>query len=152
MVIDRYTTASTKEAMLMSEGTEVMIGGMLADVKYKIAKTGRSAGQRWAIIALEDLEGRIEGMVFADALAAIVQKYPDAVGKEQIVFVKGKIDRKRETPNLMVNEIIPVADAITRLTTAIAIKLDATRHNPAVIAEIPRCWENTRELYRSIFR
>ena len=64
MVVERYTTASTKEILTMSEGTEVMVGGMLVDVKTKIAKSGRSAGQRWAIIALEDLDGRIEGMVF----------------------------------------------------------------------------------------
>ena len=48
---------------------------------------------------------------------------------EAIVFVKGKVDRKRETPSLLVNEVIPLADAVTRLTTAVAMKLDATRHN-----------------------
>ena len=93
-VIERYTTANTKEAMAMSEGIEVTIGGMIADVKARIAKTGRSAGQKWAIIALEDLDGRIEGMVFSESYAAISQKYPDAMSKDAIVFVKGKIDRK----------------------------------------------------------
>jgi DNA polymerase-3 subunit alpha len=135
-IVERYTTASTKEILTMSEGTEVMVGGMLADVKTKIAKSGRSAGQRWAIIALEDLDGRIEGMVFAESFAAITEKYPDAVTKERIVFVKGKIDRKRETPSLLVNEIIPVADAVARLTTAIQVKLDGSRHTPEVIAQL----------------
>jgi DNA polymerase-3 subunit alpha len=88
ITIDRCTTASTKEALLLSEGAEVTIGGMIADVKFKIAKTGRSAGQKWAIITIEDLDGRVEGMVFAESLAAITQKYPEAIAKEQIVFVK----------------------------------------------------------------
>jgi DNA polymerase-3 subunit alpha len=136
-VIERYTTANTKEAMAMSEGIEVTIGGMIAEVKTRIAKTGRSAGQKWAIIALEDLDGRIEGMVFSESFAAISEKYPQAMSKDSIVFVKGKIDRKREVPSLMVNEIIPVADAVTRLTTAVAVKLDPAKHNAAVIAEIP---------------
>jgi DNA polymerase-3 subunit alpha len=123
--------------MSMSEGIEVTIGGMIAEVKARIAKTGRSAGQKWAIIALEDLDGRIEGMVFSESYAAISQKYPEAMNKDSIVFVKGKIDRKRETPSLLVNEIIPVADAVARLTTAVAVKLDPARHNAGVITEIP---------------
>ena len=135
--IDRYTTASTKEAMACSEGTEVTIGGMLADVKTKVAKSGRSQGQKWAIITLEDMEGQIEGMVFAEALAAITAKYPTAVGKESIVFVKGKIDKKRETPSLLVNEIIPITDSTAKLTTAVVLKLDRERVTPDVVKQLP---------------
>ena len=36
---------------------------------------------------------------FAEAYAAITQKYPDAIKAERIVFVKGKVDKKRETPS-----------------------------------------------------
>jgi DNA polymerase-3 subunit alpha len=137
IVIERYTTASTKEAMTMSEGIEVTVGGMIAEVKTRIAKSGRSAGQKWAIIAVEDLDGRIEGMVFSESFAAISEKYPDAMSKDSIVFVKGKIDRKREVPSLLVNEIIPLGDAVSRLTTAVALKLDKDRHNAEVINQIP---------------
>ncbi len=35
------------------------------------------------------------------------------------------------------NEVIPIADAVSRLTTAVAIKLDGTRHNTAMITEVP---------------
>ncbi len=137
-MIERYATHSTKEAVLVSEGTEVTIGGMIANTKSFIAKSGRSVGQKWMKIAIEDLEGRIEdGLVFSESFAAISAKYPEALTKESIVFVKGKIDRKNETPSLMVSEIIPVADAVSRLTTAVALKLDGSRHNPAVISEIP---------------
>jgi len=53
------------------------------------------------------------------------------------VFVKGKVDKKRETPSLLVNEVIPIQDAVSRLTTAIAVKLDPAKHNASVIADIP---------------
>ena len=137
VTIERFTTASTKEAMAMSEGTEVMIGGMLSRVSKKVAKTGRSAGMPWCIIALEDLDGVMEGMCFAEAYAAITAQYPDALGVDKIVFVKGKVDRKRETPNLMVNEIIPVTEAVAKLTTAVCIRLDGARHDPAVLTDVP---------------
>jgi DNA polymerase-3 subunit alpha len=127
--IERYTTCSTKEAMNVSEGTEVTIGCMLSAVRAKIAKSGRSAGQRWAILVMEDLDGVIEGMCFAEAFANITQRYPDAIQAERIVFVKGKVDKKRETPSIMVNEVLPIEAAIDKLTTGVVLKLDRARHD-----------------------
>jgi DNA polymerase-3 subunit alpha len=134
--LEHYSTASTREAMNCSEGTEVTIGGMINRVKKVITKNGRSAGMPMAIITLEDLEGQIDGTMFAETFAEICQKYPDAVAAESIVFVRGKVDRKRETPSLLINEIIPVADAAARLTTAVAIKLDPVRHSPEVVSQL----------------
>ena len=135
--VERYTTASTKEAMSLSEGIEVTVGGMISRLKKVVTRNGRSAGMQMGIITLEDLEGQIEGTIFAETFAAVIQKYPNALENESIVFVKGKIDRKRETPSLLVNEVIPLADAVGRLTTAVAVKLEPSRHSPAVINEIP---------------
>jgi DNA polymerase-3 subunit alpha len=101
---------------------------MLAAVRSRIAKTGRSAGQRWAILAMEDLDGQIEGMCFAETFAAITQKYPDALQPESIVFVKGKVDKKRETPSILVTEVIPIEAALERLTTNMVLRLDKARH------------------------
>ncbi len=134
--LDRYTTASTKEAMACSEGTEVMIGCMLSAVRPKVAKSGRSAGQKWAILVLEDLDGTIEAMCFAESYAAISQKYPDALSAERIVFVKGKVDKKRETPSIMVNEIMPIEVAMEKLSTALILKLDPARHNPENVEKV----------------
>jgi len=58
--VERYTTASTKEAMLLGEGTEVTIGGMISRVKKVVTRNGRSAGMQMAIITLEDLDGQID--------------------------------------------------------------------------------------------
>jgi len=134
--LEHYSTASTREAMNCSEGTEVTIGGMINRVKKVITKNGRSAGMPMAIITLEDLEGQIDGTMFAETFAEICQKYPDAVAAESIVFVRGKVDRKRETPSLLINEVIPIADSIGRLTTAVALKLDPMRHAGDVVAQL----------------
>jgi DNA polymerase-3 subunit alpha len=136
-LIERYTTASTKEVLTMGEGTEVTVGGMISRVKKVVTRNGRSAGMQMAIITMEDLDGQIDGTLFAETFAEVNAKYPTAVANESIVFLKGKVDRKRETPSLLINEVIPLADAVTRLTTAIALKLDPARHNATVIAEIP---------------
>jgi hypothetical protein len=50
--------------------------------------------------------------------------------------VKGKIDRKRETPTIIVNDVIPISDAMGRLTTAVALKLDRVRHDAGLIPQM----------------
>ncbi|HZK81352.1 MAG TPA: DNA polymerase III subunit alpha, partial [Humisphaera sp.] len=134
--LEEYSSASTKEAAAISEGTEITIGGMISRIKKTVTRNGRSAGMPMAILTLEDLEGQIDATVFADSLADIVKRHPDAIAAESIVFLKGKIDRRRETPGILVNDVIPVADSIARLTTAIAIKLDPLRHDEEAIAQL----------------
>jgi DNA polymerase III subunit alpha len=136
-VIERYTTASTRDVLGMAEGTEVTVGGMISRVKKVVTRNGRSAGMQMAIITMEDLDGQIDGTMFAETFAEVSAKYPTAIANESIVFVKGKVDRKRETPSLLVNEVIPASEAVARLTTAIAVKLDPAKHNAPVIEQIP---------------
>src|SRR5581483_3492150 len=104
-------------------------GGMIARVKKVVTKNGRSAGMQMAIITLEDLEGSIDGTLFAETFAEVSQKYPTAIANESMVFVRGKVDRKRETPSILVNEVIPASEAAGRLTTGVVLSLDPMRHN-----------------------
>jgi DNA polymerase-3 subunit alpha len=134
--LERYTTHTSKDAMNASEGTEVTIGGMINRVKTSITKNGRSAGQKMAWITLEDLDGSIEGVIWAETLADIAVKYPDVIELEKIVFVKGRVDRKRETPSLQINEVIPVEESLAKLTTSLMIKLDEKRHGEDVVEQI----------------
>ncbi len=109
---------------------------MISRIKKTTTKNGRSAGMPMAIITLEDLEGQIDATIFAESLADIVKRYPDAVAAESIVFLKGKIDRRRETPGILVNDLIPVADSIGRLTTTVALKLDPYRHDEGAVTQL----------------
>src|SRR5262249_50648628 len=129
MALEHYSTTSTRDAVNLSEGSEVTIGGMINRVKKTVTKTGRSAGMQMANITLEDLEGQIDCTIWAEQLENLVKRFPDMVAMESIVFVKGKIDKRRETPCLIVNDMLPVSEAVTKLTTAIAVKLDRAKHN-----------------------
>ncbi len=119
-----YTTATTRDVKTLAEGTEVTIGGMINKIKRAITKSGRSAGQPMAIITLEDLDGQIEATVFAENLADITKRHPKAVATEEIVFLRGKIDKRRETPGLIVNELIPITDSISRLTRWVKVEIN----------------------------
>lgn len=134
--LQSYSTATSKDVLKITEGTEVTVGGMISRLKRTVAKTGRSAGKPMAIITLEDLEGQIDATIFAETLADILKKYPDAVGVEQIVFVKGKVDRRRETPGIIVNEIIPVQEAISRLTRGVKVEIDVPDQAAEILTQL----------------
>jgi DNA polymerase-3 subunit alpha len=135
-LVDKYTTASTREAGNFPENAEIVLGGMISAVKTKVAKTGRSAGQRWAILEIEDLDGKIEGMLFSEPYAQLMARYPDLIKTDSICFIRAKVDKKRENPCLIVNDVIPVSEAVARLTTAVVLKLDATQHSPETLAAV----------------
>jgi len=110
---------------------------------------------RWYEVPLDEFF--VDGTMFAETYAEVLKKYPGAVEVERIVFVRGKIDRKRETPSLLINEVLPIADALPKLTTTVALKLDGARHNidqtanlrgniPLRPREIPSVQQADREL------
>ncbi len=130
--LEHYSTASTREAQGIAEGNEITIGGMINRVKKSVTKNGRSAGQTMAMITLEDLEGQIDGVLFAETF----EKYRDLIVAERIVFLRGKIDRRRETPSIVVNDVIPIELALGRMTTLLGLRLDSTRHGPDVATSL----------------
>jgi DNA polymerase-3 subunit alpha len=134
--LEHFATSTSAEAKNCSEGTEVMVGGMISRLKKVITKNGRSAGMPMGIITLEDLEGSIDGTMFAETFAEITQRYPNVVAVESICFVRGKVDKKREMPSLLINEILPVSEAASRLTTSVGIKLDPVRHTPEIASQL----------------
>ncbi|HWB53425.1 MAG TPA: OB-fold nucleic acid binding domain-containing protein, partial [Tepidisphaeraceae bacterium] len=133
--LDRYGSHTTRQLTHVSEGTEVTLGGLVAAIKKRITKNGRSAGQQMAIVTLEDLEGQMECMVFAETLADI-QSRGDLLAPESIVFIKGKIDKRRESPSIIVNDVLPLSEAVTKMTTAVVLKMDREKHSPKMLSEL----------------
>ena len=135
-LIERYSTASTRDPLRLPADAEVVIGGMISRVSKKVAKSGPSQGQQWCIITIEDLEGQIDGMIWAEAYAQIVQRNPNLLAADEIVFVRGKVDKRRETPCIVVADVIALSEAVGRLTTSVLLELDHGRHRPEAMAQI----------------
>jgi DNA polymerase III subunit alpha len=131
-----HTTRSLQNAQQMPEGSEAIIAGMISSVKTRIGKSGRSEGKKWAIVEFEDLDGKVEGMVFADMFADLTARDPDLVKADRVVLVRGKVDRKREVPCLVVNDITPLEDAAVKMTEAVIVRVDATSHTSAIVEQI----------------
>jgi DNA polymerase-3 subunit alpha len=123
--LERFTTVAIADIGQLKAEVEVIIGGMLTRVRHTFVKQGRSAGQKMAMITLEDSTGSIDGVVFSDTFA-IVAPMMEA---ERIVFIKGKVDRRREEPSIRVEQVIPIERGAEELTRAVKIVLrDASLH------------------------
>ena len=98
------------------EGARVMIGCAVAAVRPTATKKD---GRRMAMLTLEDLFGKSDAVVFPDTY----EKTRPLLEKDALVFVSGSIDRRREKPSIIVDDLIPINAALEQLTLAIKLTL-----------------------------
>ena len=80
-----------------SDAQPVSIGGILSGVQRKVTRQGMP----WAAATLEDLEGAIEVLFFPATYAECATLIAD----DAIVIVKGRVDRRDESPKLVAREV-----------------------------------------------
>lgn len=117
--LDSLGSATCAELADLPDGSPVVIGCMITAVKKRITKRGRSAGRRMASVTIEDLTGTAECVVFADAY----ERLTDVLTTENILFLTGRIDKRRERLQIIVEDAISVEEAITKLTRLVRIRL-----------------------------
>jgi DNA polymerase III subunit alpha len=114
--LQRYSSCSIADITHLRADTQVVIGGMLTRVRNTFT---RAAGKKMAHLTLEDKTGPIDAVVFPrtyDVVAPMLEN-------DRIVFLQAKVDRKRETPQLLVDQVIPIERAAEQLTRAVKIVL-----------------------------
>ena len=100
-------------------GVTVTVGCMIAQVRPTVTKSGRSAGKRMAMLTVEDLGGKCDAVIFSDTY----EKFKENVAADRMVFLTGKVDRRREKPSIIVDGIIPIDKAVEQLTGSILLRL-----------------------------
>ena len=95
------------------------IGGILA-VGQVLADQESSPGQhdtKYAMFDLEDTAGMMRSIILAEDFAT----YGEMIKADAIVAVRGVIDKRpgSEEANLIVNEVMPLADLATRYTRGV---------------------------------
>ena len=110
----------------------VTVGGMITKIRYNTTKTGRNAGSKMAVFTLEDLQGQIEVVLFSETLA----EFAPLLVEDTVVFVRGKIDCRRERANLLASELIPIEKAREKLARGVHIRLEAREITPEKVTQI----------------
>lgn len=82
----------------------VIVAALAQSVRTIVVRNGRSAGQKMAIVTLEDLTGTVDSVMFADCFAKYGHLFEDDGPK----FVLGRMDHSRGNPQIIVDKMVPI--------------------------------------------
>ena len=121
-LLENYATVETTDLGSLTEDTEVVLGGMITRVRITTTKSGRSAGAKMAFVTLEDLNGSVEAVVFSSDY----ERDAPLIRPDGLVFLRGKVDRRREQPSIRVSEVIEWEQGPERLAEKVLLRLNCS--------------------------
>ncbi|MEN1681174.1 MAG: DNA polymerase III subunit alpha, partial [Planctomycetota bacterium] len=122
-----YCTHNSKTLGDLEHRTEIVVGGMLAAIKFSHTKNPKpGAPSKYAMWDLEDLDGITRCILWPDSFA----EHGHLVEADAIVGLRAAVDKRpgAEEVNLIVNEIFPIAEMETRFTAGVTLAIDEQRH------------------------
>jgi len=127
--LEKYSTAHTNELVHYPEKAEAIVGGLISKTRMVLLRNDRGAGQKMAVVTLEDLHGQIEATVSPRDLPEL----QDRLVPDSVVFLRGQVNRQRQAPSLRVTEVIPLEEADERLSEGVLLKLDGAVASPDLL-------------------
>ena len=124
--IGAYANATTAKLAEKDAGSEIVIGGVVANTRTMRTKKGNRMG----ILLLEDLEGVVEVLLFPDTY----EKTQDVVLPDATIIVQGKLDNDESGLRILASEILSVDRAHELLSTTVVVSIDAN----AAPADLPQ--------------
>jgi DNA polymerase-3 subunit alpha len=115
-LIHNFSSTSSGRLADVADGTVVVIGGLIASLRLGNTRKG----DRFARVALEDLEGTVNAVVWPN----VYEECREALVEDAMVFFRAKVDQAREKPELKVDEVVPFDEALERLSGAVHLKLE----------------------------
>jgi len=126
--LSTYCSHTTVEAAGQPNRTDVILGGMLASIKFSHTKNPRpgSDATKYAMFDLEDSDGIMRCILWPEDFL----RYGEQVEADSILVVRGAIDKRpgSEEANLIVNELIPLDQLSARYTRGVRIRLFEETH------------------------
>jgi DNA polymerase-3 subunit alpha len=101
---DAFATAKTATLKEMPQDTRVVLPCMIQSVRPIVVRNGKSAGQKMAILTVEDHTGAADCVLFTDNYS----KYGHLAEAERVVFVLGRLDLSRGDPQVIVDRLVPI--------------------------------------------
>ena len=124
-LLQALATHKVADLAALPEKTEVILGGIIANVQARNVQKSRSGLTRMAKLTFEDLSGTTPAMLWPEEFA----KMADLVKNDLIGWVKGTLDRRRDPAELV--------DQPDHPPGARARRADARRHRAAAQGSPP---------------
>ncbi len=99
-----FATCDTAGIKTQAQDARVVLPAMIQSVRAIVTRNGKAAGQKMAILTVEDAAGACECVMFTDNFL----KYGHLAVAEQVVFVLGRIDLRRGDPQIIIDRLVPI--------------------------------------------
>jgi DNA polymerase-3 subunit alpha len=116
-LLDSWCTDTISSLKEGRDGRRIIIGGILTAVRIHLIRKGRSAGQKMAILTIQDKLSKVECVAFSDSY----RKYAHLLQQDAVVLVDGKTDRSRGELQIIVDLVSTIQDASLYLTKRIEL-------------------------------
>lgn len=126
--IKLLATNSSSEISELPEGTDVIVGGIITDIKKSTTKKG----DPMMYITLDDMEGAIKCIAFSKEL----KEYEPLAKIDAVVFICGNVGYKGSTPSVKINEIIAGKNAFQRLVKSFGLRLEAAHFDETKLIQL----------------
>ncbi len=133
-VLRRLATTDTQKIREAADGQEVIIGGVVNSLK----ETTTKKGDRMAFVTLEDLNGVVEIVVFSD----LYKNSSLLLKGEDPVFIKGRVDAGEESVKVIASEVLPLEQALSKLTSSVHLRLNSEGLNRADLEAIKEVFQD----------
>jgi DNA polymerase-3 subunit alpha len=130
-VLRRFSSHGVDQVAGLARDQEVLIGGMLTQVRFLNTK---KTNARYARFKLEDLAAAVECVLWPDDFA----RYKDEIQEDRVCFVKAVVERAREEPGLVVTRILSVEQAQRELTRGLVLVMRLGVHGPEHVDAVAR--------------
>ena len=143
----RSNTDMSISALLADESAPdgmVTLGGLITGVQRKVSRQGSS----WAIVTLEDLEGAVEVLFFANTY----NQYALTLIEDRVVTVRGRFERRDDVARFTAMEMKSL-DISTGPVGPLLISLPIAQCTPPIVdrmKEILRSHPGKREVHMQI--
>jgi DNA polymerase-3 subunit alpha len=124
----------------MADGV-ITIGGLITGVQRKVSRQGAS----WAVVNIEDLEGSIEALFFANTY----NQYALSLSEDRVVVIRGRFSRTDEQVRFTALEMT-MPDITGGPTGPLIISLPASQVTPPIVErmkEILKSHPGKREVH-----
>ena len=147
-VLRTYCTSSESLGN-MNHRDEVVLGGMLAAIKFSHTKNPRpgSTHTKYAMWDLEDLNGIIRCIMWPEQFA----EFGTMVEPDKIVGIVGKVDRRpgSEETNVIVDKLLTLDELAKQFSSGMIVRVREDRHGEQALVqlkEIVRGYPGTKRL------
>jgi DNA polymerase-3 subunit alpha len=126
-ILNTYCSHTTVAAAALAHRSDVMIGGMIAAIKFSNTKNPRPGSpSRYAMFDLEDTAGIMRCIVWPEQFA----QFGELVQPDAVRVALGVIDKRpgSEEANLIINELLTIEELPARYTRGIRVRLVEQTH------------------------